>query len=133
MHSSHEPTADVPGVAEERGAIGRLARGAAPVIRRLVLLGHLVRFSHSIFALPFALASAACAALVSPLGIRRVAWIIVAMVLLSEVGVFQSVFNTASLTPQMWWICLGAALCFLVVGELFRLILRLALKDRPSY
>jgi hypothetical protein len=28
----------------------------------VLLLGHLVRFSHSIFALPFALASAACAA-----------------------------------------------------------------------
>jgi 4-hydroxybenzoate polyprenyltransferase len=46
----------------------------------VVLLAHLVRFSHSVFALPFALASAACAALVSPPGLRRVAWIIVAMV-----------------------------------------------------
>ncbi len=47
---------------------------------RIVLLGHLVRFSHSVFALPFALASAACAAAFAPLGPGRVAWIIAAMV-----------------------------------------------------
>lgn len=47
---------------------------------RVLLLGQLVRFSHSIFALPFALASAACAAAYAPLGPRRVAWIIAAMV-----------------------------------------------------
>ncbi len=47
---------------------------------RIVLLGRLVRFSHSVFALPFALASAACAAAFAPLTWQRVAWIIVAMV-----------------------------------------------------
>jgi len=47
---------------------------------RLVTLAHLVRFSHSVFALPFALASAACAAAFSPLTWGHLAWIIVAMV-----------------------------------------------------
>ena len=55
------------------GALGRLGE-------RVLVLGHLVRFSHSVFALPFALASAACAAAFAPLGPRRIAWIIAAMV-----------------------------------------------------
>jgi 4-hydroxybenzoate polyprenyltransferase len=47
---------------------------------RLVTLAHLVRFSHSVFALPFALASAACAAAYAPLTAGRLGWIVVAMV-----------------------------------------------------
>lgn len=47
---------------------------------RIVTLAHLVRFSHSVFALPFALASAAAAAAFAPLTWERLAWIIVAMV-----------------------------------------------------
>jgi 4-hydroxybenzoate polyprenyltransferase len=47
---------------------------------RVLDLGHLVRFSHSVFALPFALASAACAAARAPLGLRRLLWIVAAMV-----------------------------------------------------
>ena len=39
----------------------------ARLVQRVLDLGHLVRFSHSIFALPFALASAACAAARAPL------------------------------------------------------------------
>jgi len=42
--------------------------------------GRMVRFSHSIFALPFALASAAFASLSAPVGARQIAWILVAMV-----------------------------------------------------
>ena len=52
----------------------------ARLVERAQDLGHLVRFSHSVFALPFALASAACAASRAPLGPARLAWIIVAMV-----------------------------------------------------
>jgi 4-hydroxybenzoate polyprenyltransferase len=48
--------------------------------QRVVDLGHLVRFSHSIFALPFALASAACAAARAPLTLVRLGWILIAMV-----------------------------------------------------
>src|SRR5688572_7479399 len=54
--------------------------GVARLKDRVEDLGHLVRFSHSVFALPFALASAACAAARAPLGPARLAWILVAMV-----------------------------------------------------
>jgi 4-hydroxybenzoate polyprenyltransferase len=52
----------------------------ARLAQRVLDLGHLVRFSHSIFALPFALASAACAAARAPLTLPRLGWILVAMV-----------------------------------------------------
>jgi 4-hydroxybenzoate polyprenyltransferase len=55
-------------------------RGTAGFGQRILVLGRLVRFSHSVFALPFALASAACAARFAPLTRGRVLWIIVAMV-----------------------------------------------------
>lgn len=79
MGSSQHP-AESPVAAGPRGAGGWLVRGAVVLGRRAILLGNLVRVSHSVFALPFALASAACAAAVAPLGVRRVAWIVVAMI-----------------------------------------------------
>jgi hypothetical protein len=39
---------------------------------------------------------------------------------------------TQSLTPQQWGICLVAAVFFLFVGEILRLILRLT-AERPKY
>ena len=42
--------------------------------------GRMVRFSHSIFALPFALTSVAFASLTSPLTTRIVVWVVIAMV-----------------------------------------------------
>ena len=42
--------------------------------------GHLVRFSHSVFALPFAFVGAALAAVGHPITLRQVVWIVVAMV-----------------------------------------------------
>jgi len=41
--------------------------------------GRMVRFSHSVFALPFALASVAFASLTAPVNLRIVLWILVAM------------------------------------------------------
>ncbi|MFC1721597.1 cation-translocating P-type ATPase [Patescibacteria group bacterium] len=53
-------------------------------------------------------------------------WIILAMFLLTEVGIFQRIFSTEPLTPLMWGICVGGGLFFLVAGEIARLILKLA-------
>jgi len=47
---------------------------------RLRTYGSFVRFSHSVFALPFALAGALLAARRTPIGPRTVVWIVVAMV-----------------------------------------------------
>ena len=48
--------------------------------RRLAAYASFVRFGHSVFALPFALTGALLAARYEPLTLRRVVWIIVAMV-----------------------------------------------------
>jgi len=50
------------------------------VLARAVTYGRMIRFSHSAFALPFALTSAALAARVSGITAAQVLWIVVAMV-----------------------------------------------------
>ncbi len=47
---------------------------------RALVFGRMIRFSHTLFALPFALAAAACAARFAPLTLARLTWIVVAMV-----------------------------------------------------
>jgi len=49
-------------------------------LQRLVVYGRMVKFSHSVFALPFALASAALAAAHGSLAPGTLAWIVVALV-----------------------------------------------------
>jgi 4-hydroxybenzoate polyprenyltransferase len=51
-----------------------------PVFERLRVYASFVRFSHSVFALPFALVGAILAARLQPLTLERVGWIVVAMV-----------------------------------------------------
>ncbi len=50
------------------------------IVRRIIDYGHMIKFSHSIFALPFALASAVLANDVAPLTLEKLGWIVVAMV-----------------------------------------------------
>ncbi len=50
------------------------------LLGRTAAYGRMIRFSHSVFALPFALASAALAARPQGVASRQVAWIVVAMV-----------------------------------------------------
>jgi 4-hydroxybenzoate polyprenyltransferase len=50
------------------------------MIERVVAYGRMIRFSHSVFALPFALTAAALAAREGGVSPRQVAWIVVAMV-----------------------------------------------------
>ena len=50
------------------------------VIGRTLAYGRMIRFSHSVFALPFALASATLAARPGGVALRQLAWIVVAMV-----------------------------------------------------
>lgn len=49
-------------------------------VARTVAYGRMIRFSHSVFALPFALASASLAARLAEVTARQVLWIVVAMV-----------------------------------------------------
>ena len=52
----------------------------SPVLRLLRTYGSFIRFSHSVFALPFALVGALLAAMEHPVTWSRVVWIVVAMV-----------------------------------------------------
>ncbi len=52
-------------------------------------------------------------------------WVILILMLVTELGVLQSIFDTAPLTGQQWGICFGVALLFLFAGEIVKLILRL--------
>ena len=50
------------------------------LVERILTYGRMIRFSHSIFALPFALSGAALAAVRTGIATRQVFWIVVAMV-----------------------------------------------------
>ncbi len=58
-------------------------------------------------------------------------WVLLILVLVTEVPLLQKVLETESLTPQQWGICLVAAVLFLFAGEIVRLVLRLTIK-RPQ-
>src|SRR5262245_9648244 len=62
-----------------RAEAGRL-QAMVSMFSRLRTYGSFVRFSHSVFALPFALAGALLAARQAPLTVGKVTWILVAMV-----------------------------------------------------
>jgi Ca2+-transporting ATPase len=51
-------------------------------------------------------------------------WIILILILLTEIGLFQRIFDTVPLTNQQWGICFIVAFLFLFAGEIAKLILR---------
>ncbi|HEX4826549.1 MAG TPA: UbiA-like polyprenyltransferase [Candidatus Polarisedimenticolaceae bacterium] len=53
---------------------------AAPALRSIGAWGRMVKFSHSVFALPFALSGTALAAARHGISLRQVVWVVVAMV-----------------------------------------------------
>src|ERR1700730_15915980 len=57
------------------------------MLKRLSVYLSFVRFSHSVFALPFALAGALLAARAHPVTWTRIAWIMVAMVAARSAGI----------------------------------------------
>ena len=50
-------------------------------LARLVAFGRMIKFSHSIFAMPFALGAVVLASVDHPLALHQLAWIVVAMVM----------------------------------------------------
>jgi Ca2+-transporting ATPase len=52
-------------------------------------------------------------------------FVILALILVTELGILQSIFDTVSMTGQQWGICFIVALLFIFVGEIAKLILRL--------
>jgi Ca2+-transporting ATPase len=55
-------------------------------------------------------------------------WVILILVLVTEIGLFQRIFDTESLTLQQWGVCLAAAVVFVIVSEVVKVILRLTTK-----
>jgi Ca2+-transporting ATPase len=52
-------------------------------------------------------------------------FVILALILVTELGILQSIFDTVPLTGQQWGICFIVALLYIFVGEIAKLILRL--------
>jgi Ca2+-transporting ATPase len=52
-------------------------------------------------------------------------WVIVILMLVTELGILQSIFDTVPLTRQQWFICFGVALLFLIASEIVKFILHL--------
>jgi Ca2+-transporting ATPase len=52
-------------------------------------------------------------------------WVILILILATELGIFQRILDTTSLTSQQWGICFVAAFIFFVVSEIFKWILRI--------
>jgi Ca2+-transporting ATPase len=55
-------------------------------------------------------------------------WILLVLILVTEIPLLQKIFETEPLTPQQWGICLIAVVFFLLVSEIIKLILRLIRK-----
>ncbi|MCP4367968.1 MAG: hypothetical protein GY797_07635, partial [Deltaproteobacteria bacterium] len=51
-------------------------------------------------------------------------WVLLALVLVTELPLLQKIFQTESLNPEQWSICLIAALLYLMVGEIVKVLLR---------
>lgn len=54
--------------------------GQVTLLARVATYGRMIKFSHSVFALPFAFSGATLAAIEAPITLHTVAWIVVAMV-----------------------------------------------------
>jgi Ca2+-transporting ATPase len=52
-------------------------------------------------------------------------WVILVLLLVTELGILQSIFDTVPLTEEQWGICFSVVLLFLIVSEIAKLILRL--------
>ena len=53
-------------------------------------------------------------------------WVVLVLILVTEIGLLQRIFETESLTRQQWGVALLAAVFFLIVSEIFKWVLRLA-------
>jgi Ca2+-transporting ATPase len=55
-------------------------------------------------------------------------WVLLVLVLVTEIGLLQRIFGTEPLTLQQWGVCVLAAAGFFFVSEIVKLILRLTVK-----
>jgi Ca2+-transporting ATPase len=53
-------------------------------------------------------------------------WVVLVLVLVTEIGILQRIFETEPLTRQQWGVCLLAVVGFFFVSEIIKVILRMA-------
>jgi Ca2+-transporting ATPase len=64
------------------------------------------------------------ATLSNPKLLLAFAWAVIGTMLITEVGFQKNVFHTTPLTIDQWGICLVPGVILLVIGEIFKVILR---------
>ena len=69
------------------------------------------------------------ATLSNPTVLYAFAWALIGTMLITEIPFLQQIFNTTSLTVHQWGLCLLPGIIFLILSEIYKLILR---ARRPS-
>ena len=64
------------------------------------------------------------ATLANPKFLQAIAWVVIASILITSAGVLQNIFGTTSLTREQWGLCLVPGVILLILGELFKVVLR---------
>jgi Ca2+-transporting ATPase len=64
------------------------------------------------------------AAIPGPTQLRRYGIVVVAIILVTTIGILQRIFETTELSFAQWSICVGIAASLVVVEELIKLVLR---------
>jgi len=64
------------------------------------------------------------ATLANPKFLQAIAWIVIASLLVTSMTVLQNFFGTTSLTMEQWGMCLVPGIILLILGEVFKAILR---------
>jgi Ca2+-transporting ATPase len=64
------------------------------------------------------------ATLANPKFLVAIGWVIVASLLITETRILSTIFGTASLTTEQWWLCLVPGLLLLLLGEIVKFVLR---------
>jgi Ca2+-transporting ATPase len=58
-------------------------------------------------------------------------WVMLSTILLTETRLFQAIFGTTSLTVHQWWICIVPGVILLMIGEIFKVVLRYKSHESP--
>jgi Ca2+-transporting ATPase len=64
------------------------------------------------------------ATLANPRFLQAIAWVVIASILITETRILTDAFGTTSLTGEQWGMCLVPGIILLILGELFKVVLR---------
>ena len=73
------------------------------------------------------------ATLANPKFLMAIGWVVIASILITSASVLQNIFGTVSLTGEQWGMCVVPGVILLILGELFKVVLRARRpKDAPA-